>query len=135
MVFGYILAIEAGIDAYIDRVMPDTWQELVPPSRMVKINSVYEKRQRRNVAIGLRSCLDLEARITILCKSKRLRDSIGVSSSEIKRNGEDLKRLRDVLAHGGSLVDYMGDPASGLRAAQAAGQLADQIWNTLRPSE
>lgn len=132
VVFGFILAIEAGIDAYIDRLVPDTWQELIPDARMTKISAVFEGRQRRNAGISVKSCLDLEARLLILCKSKAMRDAIGLSRRELERKGEDLKRLRDTLAHGGSLIDMSGDAASGLEVAQMARNLADHIWDSLR---
>lgn len=135
VVLGFILAIEAGIDVYIDRLIPDTWQELIPDTRMTKINAVFEGRQRRNAGISLKSCLDLEARLVLLCKSKAVRDAVGLSRKEVKRDGEDLKRLRDTLAHGGSLIDFNSDAASGLRVAQKARNLADHIWDNLRHIE
>lgn len=135
VVFGFILAIEAGIDAYIDRLVPETWQELIPDARMTKINAVFEGRQRRNAGISLKSCLDLEARLIILCKSKAVRDAVGLSRKEVEREGESLKRLRDTLAHGGSLIDVSGNAASGLHVAQKARNLADHIWDTLRNME
>lgn len=135
VVFGFILAIEAGIDTYVDRLVPDTWQELIPDTRMTKITAVFEGRQRRNAGISLKSCLDLEARLVILCKSKAMRDAVGLSRKEVERQGQDLKRLRDTLAHGGSLIDLSGDAASGLRVAQKARNLADHIWDTLRQME
>ncbi len=80
---------------------------------MTKINAVFEARQRRNAGISLKSCLDLEAKPVILCKSKAVRDAVGLSRKEVQREGEDLKRLRDTLAHGGSLIDLSATRPAG----------------------
>lgn len=131
VVFGSILSVEAGLDNYIDRLLGDSWEGLLTDAKLSRISTIFEERRRQNVQITKRACLDLDARLRILCKSPALRHAIGVSRSRVERDGEDLKRLRDTLAHGGSLVDVKGDASHGLAVALKASQLADQIWDGL----
>lgn len=131
VVFGFVLSVEAGLDDYIDRLLGDSWEGLLTEQKLSRIDEIFEERRRRNVQITKRACLDLDARLRILCKSAAIRDAIGVSRSRVERDGEDLKRLRDTLAHGGSLLDVKGDASHGLAVALTASQLADQVWDGL----
>jgi hypothetical protein len=135
VVLGYILAIEGAIDGYIDRLLGQSWQDFLSPQRLQKVKDVFNERRGKNVGINLRACLDLEARLSILSKSDVLRSAIGLSRNRVDEMGEQLKRLRDTLAHGGSIVDVSGDPSAGLKMAQMARMLADQIWESVPSRE
>ena len=135
VVFGFVLSVEVGLDAYIDLLLGDSWEGLLTAEKTSRLTAIFEERRRRNVQITRRACLDLDGRLRILCKSVELREAIGVSRSRVERDGEDLKRLRDTLAHGGSLVDVEGDARAGLAVALKASEFADQIWAGLSSTQ
>ncbi len=128
VVLGSILAVEVGVDALIDRHLGDRWQSLLTDERLAEVDSVFAERQSRNAEIDRVSCLNLNDGLRILCKSSQLRSIVDMSRSQFDRTAEGLKRLRDSLAHGDSVVDVRDDPREGIRTAQQARVFADRVW-------
>lgn len=128
VVLGCIMAIESGLDVYIDRVLGDSLEEMLTPCRTAKITRPFDELRRRNVEISKRACLNLDDRLRIMSNSPALRRAAGISRNRADRDGEELKRLRDILAHGGSLLDFDRDPTRGIEVADKARQTAELIW-------
>jgi hypothetical protein len=132
VVFGFVLAAEAGIDELIEKHQGEGWSDLLTEERLEKIDQVLRERTSRNAETTRRACLNLDDRLTIACKNQAIRSALGlVSRNELERAGKSMKRLRDTLAHGGSLLDVTDDPVAGIRAAREAREFADHIWSIL----
>ena len=132
VVFGFVLAAEEGIDELIELHLPTGWADLLTRERLARVEDVFTERSSRNEQIDRIACLNLEDRLRILEKSRELRAAVGMSGKQIKKSAEVLKRLRDTLAHGGSLLEVRGDARAGIRAAQQARAFAHQVWDAVR---
>ena len=128
VVFGFILAAEAGIDALARPYDYEGLAGLLSSKRRGRIDEVFVDRKSRNADIDYLACLNVEDRLKILEKSPELRAAVGMSSSHVREIGEVLKRLRDTLAHGGSILDLCGDAQAGISAALKAREFADRVW-------
>lgn len=129
---GCVLAAEAGIDELIERhVGEEWWSTLLTEERLEKIDQVFEERTSRNAETTRRACLNLDDRLTIVCKSENIRSALGASRTYLERSGTSIKRLRNTLAHGDSPLDVADNPMDGIRAARKAREFADQVWSSL----
>jgi len=129
LTFGLILAAEAGLDLLITESCGDSWNQLLSEGRQDKAEQVLESRRRSNAELTLLDCLMLEDRICVLRKSRDLRERLEFASgAEVSAWGEGLKRLRDTLAHGGSLLDYEPDPQTALELVHDTRAAAHRVW-------
>ena len=131
VVLGFILSAEAGIDELIEEHVGEEWSDLLTEGRLEKIDQVFRERTSRNAETTRRACLNLDDRLTIACKNQAIRSALGASRRDLERAGKSIKRLRDTLAHGESILDVADDALTGIRAARAAREFADRVWSTL----
>ena len=115
LTFGLILAAEAGINELIDEKCGKGWSEMLSDARRGRVEEILEVRRRHNAELTLLDCLMLEDRLTVVQKSEPVRSKLGFASGEqVRAWSNGLKRLRDTLAHGGSLLDHEPDPDKAL---------------------
>lgn len=127
--FALILAIEAGIDRLIVGVMPETWQEFLSVEEREEVEAIFAERVRHNVEITLLDCLFLPSRLKLLLKHRTLRTEFCPGT----RNEYDLwtSRLintRNVLAHGGTLLNAEPDPVKAIEWFGAIRGFAERLW-------
>jgi hypothetical protein len=131
VVLGFVLAVEAGIDELIEHHVGAEWTAFLSKERLEKVDQVFEERRSRNAETTRRACLNLDDRLTIACKDKAIRSALGASRTYLERSGTSMKRLRNTLAHGDSLLDVANDPVAGIAAAREAREFADRISSSL----
>lgn len=127
-VFGLITATETAINEVITRTSGDDWIELLTPARKARIEEIYEDRRNHNTEIDQVSCLNLDDRLALIRRLGIWKD-LGFSSATRFRNWEEvLKGLRNVLAHGGSVLDVELDPVAALTVIERVRGFADSTW-------
>lgn len=132
LTFGLIIAIEVGLNELIVKSCGDVWVDMLSTARRSKAEEVLQVRRRKNAELTLLDCLMLEDRMLILRKSEPLRTQLGFESGkEIRPWGESLKRLRDTLAHGGSMLDYEPDPEKSLELLYDVREFAHRVWDAV----
>jgi hypothetical protein len=120
LAFSLLLTIERSLDGLIQKAYPENaWLEELPESARKKVEVVYEQRVINNAEISRLDCMMLERRLKLSQKDP-LRKRLGLSETDIKRCGEQLKQLRNVLAHGGTVLHHMPLPTAALQALAEA---------------
>jgi len=132
LTFALILAAEAGISELIQECCGDGWPQLLSDSRRSKALDVLEQRQQYNAELTLRDCLMLDDRLVVLQKSEAVRKRLGFDSGErVRVWSKELKRLRDTLAHGGSVLDHQPDPQAALDMIHEVRATAHRVWDAV----
>lgn len=134
VLFGLVLAAESAINRMIERAYgSDAWVELLSEDRRVRLKSVYGDRRRTNTETSLIECAMLDDKLLILRKRADLCGSLGFQSGRAFHAWEeDLKRLRDTLAHGGGLLDTEREPAVAVELFDRVRGFAENCWDALR---
>lgn len=128
LAFSLILAAEAGLNTLIDSTFRDgSWLDALTPSRADRARTLMEVRRSKNVEIAMIDCLMLEDRLRLACVSA-IRSDLGYSNRAFDRWQERLKGVRDVLAHGGSILDFEPDPEASIELLVQVRDFAQTIW-------
>lgn len=128
-VFGLILAIEAGLDRQIRACAGDHWRECLTKERLKSIMKVFTERSRNDAEIDLLQCLNLDDRVTVVARVPAAREAIGLRSRNAVEDAmKDIKRLRNTLAHGDSILDQIPNPVLALERITMSRQLAERFW-------
>jgi hypothetical protein len=132
LTFGLILAAEAGINELIYKECGEGWSEILSGARRGKVEEILEVRRRHNAELTLLDCLMLEDRLTVVQKSEAVRSKLGFASGQqVRAWSNGLKRLRDTLAHGGSLLDHEPDPDKALELVHDVRVTAHRVWDAV----
>jgi hypothetical protein len=124
-----ILAAEARMGVLIEGWIGNDWESYLSDERRANLGRILEDRRSRNVEIGLIDCLMLDDRLKLLGKSEMLRIALGFTGqTAFRRWKERLSRLRDTLAHGGSLLDRERDPIAAIDLFAAIRRFAESVW-------
>jgi len=124
-----ILAAEARMGMLIEGWIGKDWESYLTHERRANLGEILDDRRRRNVEIGLIDCLMLDDRLKLLGKSEKLRTELGFTEqAAYRRWKERLSRLRDTLAHGGSLLDREQDPIMAIELFAAIRRFAETVW-------
>lgn len=103
--FGLITALEAGLDELIERHCSQNWTTMLSDDRLEDVYDIMEERRRDDLEMGLLSCLNLDDRLTIAGKVRAVSAPMGLlSGRQVNDAGKDLKRVRDNLAHGNTVM-------------------------------
>jgi hypothetical protein len=106
---GLILWLEPNLDRLVHDAAGDGWPALLSPSRRDRLGSVRPVVQRPGAGLRAMGVLNLDDRLTLVRRLPDLRRRLGwASTGEFRRFAERLRRARDGLAHGGSVVDACG---------------------------
>jgi hypothetical protein len=136
---GLILAIESGLETLIRRETSDAWERLIPLTRQRAAERILAQRRAHGVDISLLECLLLCDRLAIARKVTAIRAALNFTSvRSFDQAAKRVERLRNVLAHGGSLLDACSDPIDAIerfrlvrdlaqRTADAAGDVSHLI--------
>lgn len=124
----FILSAEAGLDRLIRATLSDSeWMGLLPRRRLVEAGKVLEERRHYNTSIDLVQCLMLYDRARIIGKSHTLLRMLSYSRTRWNSWANAFGRLRDVLAHGGNLLDHAPDPVEAIRLLNATRDFAERV--------
>ncbi len=126
----FVLLAEAGLSRLIDQAWPqDAWLEELTERRAAAVREVFESRRLRNTEIGLLECLNLDDRLRLAERSAAMREQLGhPSRTGFKRWSEQLKRLRDPLAHGGDLLSATTDADQAIALFTGVMEFAERAW-------
>jgi hypothetical protein len=131
-----ILAAEARMGVLIKGWVGTRWASHLTDERRTKLSEILEDRRRRNVEIGLLDSLMLGDRLKLLGKSVPLLSTLGFGDRRAYAEWkEQLGRLRDTLAHGGSLLDEERDPVRAIELFDSVRRFAEKIWAAPDSSE
>lgn len=82
-----------------------SWTSSLSAERLSKAQGLLRERQRRNEAIDLADCLQFADKAKIVSAAERLRLALGFESRHaFDHLTEELKRLRDQLAHSNDII-------------------------------
>lgn len=113
-VFGLILSLEAAIDELLAEREQRQWLGVLSDDRRQRIVDLYDERRCEDTDLDLLRSLNLDDRLTIVRKLG-LHDAIGFRSvRDFRRWSERLKRVRNALAHGSTLLTAVPDPTEAL---------------------
>jgi hypothetical protein len=129
VLFSVILAGESAMNSLIASSYADDWQTYLSEGRRTKLAEVYEKRRQHKTDISPLECLMLEDRLTLVAKRPTLRQSLGFTTRDSFESwNTKLKRVRDVLAHGGGLLDAEEDPVRAIQLFNDVRWFAEECW-------
>lgn len=137
VVLGLILAGESALNVLIaERHSDEGWLELLPDEARERIDAVYEVRKKANAQISKLECATYEHRLRITARTPDLYEALGFGSrNAFEAATEPLKRLRDVLAHGGGVLDSDPDPPVALQRFMQVRDFAEQAWAQVSASQ
>ncbi len=129
---GLVVALESAIDVLLRRYASCTWRDLLTGDRLKRIDEVYLVRRRKNAEIDLISCLNLDDRERLAAKVPAICSALGFSSGkQVTTWMAPIKELRNVLAHGGSVLDGIPDPLIVLGLISGIRKAAEHVWDEI----
>jgi hypothetical protein len=130
--FGYVVALESAVDGLIARAHGEDWLSLLSESRRNYIESIFEQRKEHNADIGLLQCSNIDDRLYIVETTKAIRQPLGFTSrTAFAKTAGRIKRLRNQLAHGGTLLDLKSDPVEAIDLFFEIRNIAEKAWKEL----
>jgi hypothetical protein len=85
------------------------------PAARIEVEEVYASRLKTNTQVTKLDCVMLHDLLALLRKCPGVVEQLGFTGNSYKKWKEQLRTLRDTLAHGGGLLHAESDP---LRAIQ-----------------
>jgi hypothetical protein len=129
--FSLILSAEAGMNKLIEADFGDNWNRRLG-AQLPKVQAIYESRVDSNAQITLLQCLNFDCRLDLVGKSRGIREQLGFRSKREFDNAESqLKKVRDVLAHGTTLLDLEHDPLVAIRVFKQVRVFTERVWNAV----
>ena len=103
--FSLISLIEMQMLRIIRKRFPEkSWEELISNGRCKKAEEESERRKKKNEEIDLVDCLQFCDKYTIISKTQDLLGKLQYNKNEFCMLLEDLKKLRDNLAHAQDII-------------------------------
>jgi len=128
--FGLILSLEAAIDALLSDFKQHQWLGELSEDRRQRIVDLHEERRNTDTDLDLLRSLNLDDRLTI-ARKLGLHEPLGFTSvSDFKKWSERLKRIRNALAHGSTLLSAVPDPTEALGFLQQLRDTASRAWSS-----
>lgn len=125
---GLILTAEAGMNRVIDIHLAD-WLDHLGTARE-SVEDLYQQRRRTNAEIGHLECLMLHQRMKLLSNCPEVVEGLDFPSKRrFLEWKEALVQLRDVLAHGGGLLDREPDPAAAIQLFEDVKGFTHAVWS------
>lgn len=135
VVLSLILAAEAGMDELIRAWYPgDTWLGHLSKKRQKALEERFAEVARWNAEITLLELLMLEDRLRLVGRCQDHRTALGIPSyGAFNTVAERIKRVRNTLAHGRTLLDAEADPARALDLVHDIRAFAERVWEAAAP--
>lgn len=130
MVLAIILATEAGLNHVIVGCYGERgFLGHLSNERRQETLERFERLKRRNLETALVDVLLLDDRLRLVGRVERLRRALGFDSrARFESWAEGLKRLRDSLAHGRTLLDHEPDAHRALTLVREVRAFAERVW-------
>lgn len=131
MVLAIILATEAGLNQLIlnhygERGLLEHLSEV----RQREALERHEQLKGLNLETNLVDALFLEDRLRLVGRAQRLRRALGFASRDrFEAWAEELKRLRNALAHGRTVLDHEPDARRALASIREVRAFAEKVWD------
>jgi hypothetical protein len=131
---GLVLAAEQGLVELVRRNLGNDWQRLLTSKRMGQAQRLLRERQRHNTAIDLIQCLGLEDLMRIAIRDRAIREGLHYGRDAMEEWAEQLRRVRDTLAHAGGLLDAEPAALQAIKLFLHIQRFAERIWLSLEQS-
>ena len=132
----FILSAEAGLDRLIRKTLRNgEWRVLLPTSQLARASKLLEAQQAHNTSIDLLQCLMLHDRARIVSKTPALLNILGYSQSDWGHWARQVRHLRNVLAHGGSILDHAPDPVEAIDLFNETRDFAERVHRRISQVE
>jgi hypothetical protein len=110
-----ILSAEEAMSNIIEQTFGEKWLDRLSPGRRDKVDDRFKARRDADVEISKLQCLMLEDRLYLVGRcTAALEDLEFDSHSQFERWAGRLTKLRNVLAHGNTLLDVARDPGEAI---------------------
>jgi hypothetical protein len=118
-VLGTVLSIESALDVLIQcESEGDSWLDLLSETRREAVEEIYQQRQQANTELSRINCLSVSDRIDV-ARQLELTGALGFeSSTRLKDWKEQVRDIRDTLAHSGTLLNAVPDAREALAAIE-----------------
>jgi hypothetical protein len=124
----FILSAESDLDILIRRTLGNgEWRASLPASRLARASNILDAQRSYNTTIDLLQCLTLHDRARIVSKTPALLNILAYSQGDWDNWTRRVKHLRNVLAHGGNVLDDAPDPEDAIRHFNATRDFAGRV--------
>ena len=124
--FSFVISAELAINTIVEGTLGPEWLDRLPKKQREHVEQIYADRRAADVEIGHLECLMLHQRLALLGKCPAARELLGFrSNKEFRQWGHELCRLRDVLAHGGTILHVDRDPLTAIAMFTHVRQFAE----------
>ncbi|HXF73892.1 MAG TPA: CBS domain-containing protein [Actinomycetota bacterium] len=129
-VLAIILATEAGLNQLIrQHYGKEGFLDHLPKGRRQKTLERYDELKGRNLETDLVDVLFLADRLHLVGTVQRFRQALGFGSRErFKAWKDELERLRNTLAHGGTILDHEPEAHRALALIRRVRGFAEDVW-------
>jgi hypothetical protein len=126
IIFSLILASEAAMREIISRNLASAWLEKLRPAGRAEVEKVYEVRLKTNTEVTKLDCLMIHGLLALLYECTAIVKQLGFTRNQFKKWKEQLRRLRDTLAHGGGLLHAEPDPLHAIQLFEDVRSFAEK---------
>lgn len=127
-VLGLITSAEAALDVLIERASNGAWLSELSEGHQEKVHEVFRERECRGADLTMIRCLDLAKRVALI-KRLKLADELGFASNgAVERWKDEALHVRNVLAHGDTLLTAIPAPADALEFIGRVREFASTAW-------
>lgn len=130
-----ILAAEQGLRELIRRCADDNWIAHLKGKRREYLQEIYESRQRQDAVIDLIECLPLADTFDLIGHYPVALGLLNMSRTRLKSLKEDLNATRNTLAHAGSLLTAVPDPAKAIERFHDIKEFAELVWRAAEANQ
>jgi hypothetical protein len=130
VLFGMILASETAANVIIDHCLGPSWIDHLSVERGTRIRKIFDDRLRTNTEVTMLECLMLRDRLNLLreCGSSVISRLGFASDEQFTTWMKSLIRLRNYLAHGGTLLHAQSDPIHAIELFESVRAFPQKIW-------
>lgn len=129
VVLSLILAAEVGINQIVEARLDDSWLGRLSDDDREEVEKIYADRKRHNAEISPLQCLLLHHRLDLLVQCPGALVDLGFESKTAFRKWKSsLGKLRNVLAHGGTMLDAESDPSRAIDLFLAVRRFTEAVW-------
>jgi len=128
MAFSTILELESALNRYLELFDdPETLaREALSARAIERIDSLIAERRRTRTELDFLASLSFEDRFEILRRDRALSQQLGLSTTALSKLGKQLQKIRNSLAHAGSLLDVSEEVTTVLRHLACARNLTSE---------
>lgn len=130
VLFGMILASETAANVIINHCLGPSWIDHLSAGRRASIQRIFADRRRTNTEVTMLECLMLRDRLNLLgeCGPSVISRLGFASVDQFTDWVKSLTRLRNNLAHGGSLLHAERDPIHAIELFESVRSFSQRIW-------